>query len=130
MTPFVGFDNPLSRVTLAAIEDIGYEVNYDAADDYTKDDLGPTCRCDRRLTGETRNQSEELFRNPREETTHHRKLTDAGLEYVTMQGRAFLETMPLQGRSDSNEAEYVGAESTFVYAVQDETIFVVKVDRS
>lgn len=128
MTPFIGFDAQLSRVTLGAIEDIGYEVNYDAADDYTKDDLGPACRCGRRLTGETRNLSEELFRNPRDETTH-RKLSDEGLAYVTNQGRAFLETLPLQGRSDSDEAEYVGGESTFVYAMQDETVFVVKVDR-
>ena len=35
MTGFLGAGiNPISRVTVAALEDLGYEVNYDAADDY------------------------------------------------------------------------------------------------
>ncbi len=33
MTGFLNAgDNPLSRMTIAALEDMGYEVNYDAAD--------------------------------------------------------------------------------------------------
>ncbi|NQZ12857.1 MAG: proprotein convertase P-domain-containing protein [Algicola sp.] len=36
MTGFLnGGINPLSRVTIAALQDMGYEVSYDAADDYT-----------------------------------------------------------------------------------------------
>ena len=36
MTGFVNSGpNPISRLTIGALEDLGYEVNYDAADDYT-----------------------------------------------------------------------------------------------
>lgn len=31
---FAGGINPLSRVTIAALQDMGYEVNYDAADEF------------------------------------------------------------------------------------------------
>ncbi len=43
MTGFLdGGINPLSRVTVGALEDMGYEVNYDAADEFrlpTRDEL-------------------------------------------------------------------------------------------
>ena len=39
MTPFYdrGVPNPLSTVTIGALEDLGYEVNYHAADDFPKE---------------------------------------------------------------------------------------------
>lgn len=40
--------NPLSRVTVASLEDIGFEVNYDNAEAFTAADLDPSCICDRR----------------------------------------------------------------------------------
>lgn len=41
-------DNPLSVLTIAALEDIGYAVNYAAADAYTSDNLNAACTCRRR----------------------------------------------------------------------------------
>jgi hypothetical protein len=51
---------PLSRITIASLEDLGYTVDYTNADSYTAADLNPNCRCRRRRTlidmihGETR----------------------------------------------------------------------------
>lgn len=42
--------NPLSRITIASLEDIGYpEVDYSTADAFELDDLHPDCQCRRRL---------------------------------------------------------------------------------
>jgi len=50
MTPVLsrGELNPLSRITVATLEDIGYTVDYNEADSYTSTDLDPSCICDRR----------------------------------------------------------------------------------
>jgi hypothetical protein len=42
--------NPLSRITVASLEDIGYDVDYSSADSYTESDLNPNCVCRRRRT--------------------------------------------------------------------------------
>jgi len=38
--------NPLSTMTIGSLEDLGYEVDYDAADPYTASDINPSCLCD------------------------------------------------------------------------------------
>jgi len=41
--------SPLSRITIASLQDLGYDVSYDSADPFGPDDLG-NCTCpDRRL---------------------------------------------------------------------------------
>ena len=38
-------ENPLSRITIASLEDLGYQVSYVNADPFTSDDLSPNCVC-------------------------------------------------------------------------------------
>jgi hypothetical protein len=40
---------PLSRITIGSLEDIGYHVNYNEADAFTRNDVSPSCLCNRRL---------------------------------------------------------------------------------
>lgn len=40
--------NPLSRISIAALDDMGYEVDYSTADPFTSDDLDRDCLCRRR----------------------------------------------------------------------------------
>jgi hypothetical protein len=40
--------NPLSRITIASLEDMGYRVDYSKADPFTRDDINPSCLCRRR----------------------------------------------------------------------------------
>jgi len=48
MTGFLNLEetNLLSTITVGSFEDLGYEVDYSAADPYTRDDISPHCRCD------------------------------------------------------------------------------------
>lgn len=47
MTSFVNADTlPLSTVTVAMLEDLGYSVDYSQADAFTKADLNASCVCD------------------------------------------------------------------------------------
>ena len=39
--------NPVSSITVASLEDLGYLVNYDGADRFTSDDILPACRCNK-----------------------------------------------------------------------------------
>ncbi len=45
MTGYDGGKVVLSRMTVASLEDMGYTVNYDAADDYGVEDMDPSCVC-------------------------------------------------------------------------------------
>jgi Leishmanolysin len=40
--------NPLSRITVGGLEDLGYVVDYDNAATFTKDDINPSCLCNNR----------------------------------------------------------------------------------
>lgn len=46
MTGFVALDMPISRVTVAGLADLGYTVDYGAADEYNVSNLDPSCVCD------------------------------------------------------------------------------------
>mmetsp|Transcript_3697 Transcript_3697/g.5434 ORF Transcript_3697/g.5434 Transcript_3697/m.5434 type:complete len:323 (-) Transcript_3697:29-997(-) len=59
MTPTLtsGTRTKLSSLTVASLEDLGYEVSYNSVDEFTSDDIDADCRCSNRrsLRGETRN---------------------------------------------------------------------------
>lgn len=75
--------NKISRVTVGSLEDIGYDVNYNAADSYTYADLGngAGCKCgNRRLRGNSENASflVAMEAEPVEAKRPRRRLSDAG----------------------------------------------------
>jgi len=84
MTPvyLLNFDGSvpyqLSRVTVGAMEDIGYEVNYDAADEYTTADMDASCVCN----GGRTSTLYDSFDKPR--------LSDELLEQATAHGKGVL----------------------------------------
>jgi hypothetical protein len=47
MTPLIsaGLSNPLSEITIAGLEDLGYEVDRSVADPFSASDLNPACVC-------------------------------------------------------------------------------------
>lgn len=55
MTPFVeadGSTNKVSKITLGALEDIGYTVDYSQGEDFTSDDIPESCKCTTRRLGQ------------------------------------------------------------------------------
>lgn len=117
MNPFTSCGGKLSRITVGYLEDIGYGVNYDAADKFLPNDFGPVCsQCNSGI----RNLSEELFedRSNQEAPIRRRTLSDGNLKMATEYGHELL--------APSDGSTYTGGSVT-VYIKQDETIHAVTV---
>jgi hypothetical protein len=141
MTGIINFggNNPLSRISVGSLEDLGYtNLDYSAADTYTAADLGSECGCKRRSLTEI---SSPLLRSlvktlvddvPKEPP---RKLSEEARQYAYEKGLKFLQQDPTNVASvvgvffnsttgtkslDSSEARYVGNRMVSVL-VQDGT---------
>jgi Leishmanolysin len=53
--------NPMSRVTIGGLEDLGYDVDYTNAGAYTSDDIDPSCLCNNRKERQLLRQTPSLF---------------------------------------------------------------------
>lgn len=69
-------NNPLSRITIASLADIGYDVDYRNADTYTSSELNPNCVCRRRRTLIDMVHGETHQLGLRIPGSHRRKLSD------------------------------------------------------
>ena len=126
MIPFDVADARLSVISIAALEDQGYTVNYGAADPFAKTDLDSRCQCSRR---ELNGWDEDATYKPAQAGSKHRKtLSDVGREKAIEAGRAFLEGMP-EPRERSNDG-YVGGKGVFVYYEEDGRVYTVYAERS
>jgi len=119
LAPFLSSELKFSRVSIGAIEDLGYMVDYNAADpDYTYADLGPQCQCQngrRQLMGEDAVSSSA---QPR------RTLSDATYQKARADGLQFLESLhPSSSRRallQNDVDEYELAPRAAVVYIQDE----------
>jgi hypothetical protein len=89
----LGGPNPLSRVTIGGLEDLGYSVDYSFADSYTASALGPGCSCRRRLS---KNGESFLLRasgtssnDPK--SRRRMQLSEEARQYALEQGLKFLQ---------------------------------------
>jgi Leishmanolysin len=122
-----GGNNPLSRITVGALEDLGYSnLDYSAADTYTAADLGTGCNCPRRsLTEITSPLLRSLVTSLVDDLPQEspRTLSEDARQYAYEKGLQFLRQDPTNVASvvgsffnstnatkslDSKEAEYVG----------------------
>lgn len=120
MTPLISSGaNPFSRVTIASLEDIGYEVDYEAADSFTTSDLSCRCRCDAGCAEVSSNDSsKELSEEGRASAIAYGKqmlanLTDAQLLVDFTDARLSKQTFP--GNNIAVSVAY--AEDGNVYSV-------------
>jgi Leishmanolysin len=136
MTPAVnnGVQNPLSRITIASLEDLGYQVSYTQADAYRSSNLGPGCSCRRRdnrglLRQGTATTTATVSTPPR------RKLSDKMRQYAIEQGREYLASQPSVPATTLTKmrrsgVRYVGDQFVTVYVLDaNGTIFDVHVSR-
>lgn len=106
MTGFVRGAVPiLSRLTVATLEDIGYEVNYDAAKPFNGVNATATCSL-------PQSSQEE-----REESS-----SDSGREYAIQYGMNWLNNQPLEANNNDR------AGSTNMAYIGDQTISIVYMD--
>ena len=123
MTPAAGSDLIMSRVTIAALADLGYSVDYSEAEPFDSTYVNPKCVCDPGLL-----RGRSLM--PATNTT--RQLSDEGLERAMAYGR-----MQLSQNQNSNNlgliemapdgVQDLGQEVIYVLYSEDETIHRVMV---
>jgi hypothetical protein len=136
MTGFANATNRLSRITIASLEDLGYDVNYTNADSYTADNLNPNCRCRRRrnlndmIHGETYQFDYQI---PSEQ---RRQLSDDAHDMATSYGKKILSDRQTSGSLFVNNSfligtnpdiQYVGDKVIVVFVIEDDNIFDVTV---
>lgn len=136
MTGFAGRgNNPLSRITIAGLEDIGYTVDYRNAESFTRNDLNPNCVCRRRqrtlidmIHGETHQLGLRL------PDAHRRELSGEMLQVAMTYGKALLEKRKKAFASifdnlkdKNNSAPFVPADVVSVLVVEDGKFFDVVV---
>lgn len=115
MTGFLSASNPVSRVTIGSLQDIGFEVDYSVADEYGSSNLG-ICSC------------QNNNRNLRFNAKPKRKLSQEMHDYATECGRDMLKKNAAKHAEmdDTPDAVYFGDKMMFVY-VEDEEGEVVGV---
>lgn len=143
MTPTVGPTSYVSRLSVGWLEDIGYQVNYAAADAYDKNNLGTNpsgnCRCNRR-----RQVRHLAYIGPDGkpfEDFDRRELSDEGFDAAVAYGLAYLDEQKFEhdmASFASGEAEdmqgleqavFVGDQATSVIYIEDGNVHSVIVRR-
>lgn len=87
MGPFADVTNVdiVSRLSIAMLKDVGYEVNFDVAGNYTREDINASCTC-----GDGRGRS-VLEEQPLSlQRTAHRRIREETYQYAHDHGRKFL----------------------------------------
>lgn len=148
MSSTVSQSQTISRITIAALEDVGYPVDYSRANSFTSDDLDPSCRCDagRQLTTtshvrahptwiQEQDHSQEQQQQPNKNDHRRRRLSDEGLQKAEEYGRAFIArnapNKPIAENSEdiffANEEDYIVGGSARVSYYENGQVFVVDV---
>jgi hypothetical protein len=147
MTGYLGGRTQLSRLTIAGLEDLGYEVNYANSDYLGADDINPKCMCKtrRELIDELPQQQQSPQQQPRKlrhgdvtllhhtPSEHRRKLSDAGhLEALTT-GREILAKLHQQfgggaAVSNSTDLEFAADRVVSVLMIEGHEIYGVLVE--
>ena len=117
-----GVLEPLSRITIASLQDLGYQVDYSTADAYGRSDLGAGCTCNRRqrsILDMSHGETQQLgLRSP---NTPRRRLSDEMHKYAINYGLGILANRP--GSPSDGQAELV-SDQDFTY-VGDKVLSVV-----
>ena len=123
--------SPMSRVTVGSLADIGYAVNYDAADPYTSADINPTCQCHEDETGEA--AEEDRIRQLRGRSSwissrSRRALSDEGEKRAVDYARSVLKTYSVNSSEfDEAESSYTTGSVAVVYFVEDNHLYSIQV---
>jgi Leishmanolysin len=86
-----GVLHPLSRISIATLDDLGYTVDYSSSERYGRDDVLSTCLCNRRSLTDmsSHGNAHQLGRSL--ESTQRRSLSDDGYRQAVNYGQAILQ---------------------------------------
>jgi hypothetical protein len=138
MTPVVAVNRLLSRITIGWAEDLGYQVDYNAADPFGSNLLGSAagCNCNRRELSDNTERPRHVRRPDLDDTwsEHRRELSDEGYNNAVASGIAYLDEVAAKnmeaGRDyETEELKYVGDKLVWVYYVENNNVHSVLVQK-
>jgi hypothetical protein len=125
-------ENPLSRITVASLKDLGYVVDYTNVDSYTRNNLNANCLCNRRrsLTDRIHGDTHQLGLRIR--GTQRRLLSDEVYNMAISYGKAILSKNQQFGSlftKDGTDSEvlFVGDQVVSVFVEDNGAFFDVAV---
>lgn len=127
-----GVLNPLSRITIGSLQDLGYSVDYAAADSYGRGNLNPSCTCNQRQSlsdmehGDTHQFSHSVVPN-----TARRALSQDLHNVALAYGQSILDKRASSQNFACNDGEltYIGDKVVSVIVTDGAGIFSVVVRR-
>ena len=135
MTDFIDFTNALSRITIASMEDLGYDVDYSYADTFGQIEISLTCliNCQKRNLMESNLNLTHYSENDLDDTKtqlqlrqqrRRRKLSDEGYATAVQHGREVLlqETSQSTNPPKSRTIYILYMEENEVYSVPVQSI--------
>jgi Leishmanolysin len=136
MTGYSNATNLLSRITIASLDDLGYDVDYTNADNYTSNNLNPNCRCRRRRNLMNMAHGETYQFDYQVSGEQRRRLSDEAYDMATLYGTKILSDRQASGSLfvnnsfiiDTNpDIQYVGDKVIVVFVMENDNIFDVTV---
>jgi Leishmanolysin len=128
--------NPLSRISIATLGDLGYTVDYSIAESYGRGNLNSTCLCNRRTLTESSKHGTTRQLGTSLKSTKRRTLSDVGLQQAIDYGQAVLQqrkegtaSLTFKDGPDesSNDIEYVGDQVVVVFVEEGGAFFDITV---
>ena len=131
MTGYVNTGNiiPISRVTIASLQDLGYNgVDYSKADPYSSSDINSQCLCNRRLGGKTKKGNRMLSKK----RLSKRKLSAEGYQKAFNYGVELLKSKLKKEKSlpSSDKYTYGGAAMVTVLYMENGNLHDVAVTKN
>ena len=136
MTSFIDRGlNPLSRITIATLDDLGYTVDYSTADSYGRSDVASTCTCGQRLLSDETTHGKVRQLGTSHKSTPRRSLSEEARVAALTFGRETLEQRQAKkaffqrDNADGilDDMLYVGDKMVDVFVEEDGAIFDVTI---
>jgi Leishmanolysin len=130
----------LSRITIGSLQDLGYKVNYNKADKYTKANLGPGCTCPstrrRSLAHGDALHLGQVRRRDDQKGSSRRTISSSAHQLAMEYGQSLLAKRAALHQADrsaqeetSSEAVYVGHKVVSVLVYDQDDVYGVVVHR-
>jgi Leishmanolysin len=84
--------NPLSRITIATLGDLGYTVDYSTAESYSTNDVAASCRCGLRSLSESIQPNTAHQLGTSHKSTQRRSLSEEAHQMAVNYGQSILQT--------------------------------------
>jgi Leishmanolysin len=125
MTGYRSGNMPISRLTLAALQDIGFNVSYAKADAYSTSDLDPSCVCKKRERSLRDGDVKSLDKDIGKSNGTFRRLSDHGYKTALKFGKTKLMQQRIKPQvilTSKATPEVIDVSSEFISVIYDDGI--------